>query len=60
MPNEWYTIQTLSGQEMKAEKSLRKRIVEEEMDEYIDELVNEGRLSEDRIYATLFKEEDHI
>ena len=30
------------------------------MDEYIDELVNEGRLSEDRIYAPLFKEEDHI
>ena len=39
MPNEWYTIQTLSGQEMKAEKSLRKRIVEEEMDEYIDEIL---------------------
>lgn len=39
MPNEWYTIQTLSGQEMKAEKSLRKRIVEEEMGEYIDEIL---------------------
>ena len=39
MSNEWYTIQTLSGQEMKAEKSLRKRIVEEEMDEYIDEIL---------------------
>ena len=39
MPNEWYTIQTLSGQEMKAEKSLRKRIIEEEMGEYIDEIL---------------------
>ena len=39
MANEWYTIQTLSGQEMKAEKSLRKRIVEEEMGEYINEVL---------------------
>ena len=39
MPNEWYTIQTLSGQEMKAEKSLRKRIIEEEMSEFIDEIL---------------------
>ena len=39
MPNEWYTIQTLAGQEMKAEKSLRKRIIEEEMGEYIDEIL---------------------
>ena len=39
MPNEWYTIQTLSGQEMKAEKSLHKRILEEEMGEYIDEIL---------------------
>ena len=39
MPNEWYTIQTLSGQEMKAEKSLRKRIVEEEMSDYIQEIL---------------------
>ena len=39
MPNEWYTIQTLSGQEMKAEKSLRKRIIEEEMGEFIDEIL---------------------
>ena len=39
MPNEWYTIQTLSGQEMKAEKSLHKRIIEEEMGEYIDEIL---------------------
>tara|TARA_B100000405_G_scaffold294875_1_gene248376 strand:+ start:572 stop:1711 length:1140 start_codon:yes stop_codon:yes gene_type:complete len=29
------------------------------MDEYIDDLVMNGRLSEDRIYAPLFKEEDH-
>ena len=39
MPNEWYTIQTLSGQEMKAEKSMRKRIIEEEMGEFIDEIL---------------------
>ena len=39
MTSEWYTLQTLSGQEMKAEKSLRKRIVEEEMAEYIDEIL---------------------
>ena len=39
MPNEWYTIQTLSGQEMKAEKSLHKRILEEEMGEFIDEIL---------------------
>ena len=39
MPNEWSTIQTLSGQEMKAEKSLRKRIIEEEMGEFIDEIL---------------------
>lgn len=39
MPNEWYTIQTLSGQEMKAEKSLHKRIIEEEMGEFIDEIL---------------------
>ena len=39
MPNEWYTIQTLSGQEMKAEKSLRKRIIEEAMGEFIDEIL---------------------
>ena len=39
MLNEWYTIQTLSGQEMKAEKSLRKRIIEEEMGEFIDEIL---------------------
>ena len=39
MPNEWYTIQTLSGQEMKAEKSLHKRIIEEEMGGFIDEIL---------------------
>ena len=39
MPNEWYTIQTLTGQEMKAEKSLHKRIIEEEMGEFIDEIL---------------------
>ena len=39
MANPWYTLQTLSGQEMKAEKSLQKRIVEEEMGDYIDRIL---------------------
>ena len=39
MASEWYTIQTLSGQEQKAEKSLHKRIAEEEMSEYINEVL---------------------
>ena len=39
MASEWYTIQTLSGQEQKAEKSLQKRIAEEEMGEYINEVL---------------------
>ena len=39
MASEWYTIQTLSGQEQKAEKSLHKRIAEEEMSEYIKEVL---------------------
>ncbi len=29
------------------------------MDDYVEELVSKGRLSEDRIYAPLFKEEDY-
>ena len=39
MASEWYTIQTLSGKEQQAEKSLHKRIVEEEMTEYINEVL---------------------
>ena len=39
MASEWYTIQTLSGQEQTAEKSLHKRIAEEEMSEYINEVL---------------------
>ena len=39
MASEWYTIQTLSGQEQKAERSLQKRIAEEEMGEYINEVL---------------------
>ena len=39
MASEWYTIQTLSGQEQKAERSLHKRIAEEEMSEYINEVL---------------------
>jgi len=29
------------------------------MDDYVDDLVSKGRISEDRIYAPLFDEEDH-
>ena len=29
------------------------------MDDYVEELVSKGRLSEDKIYAPLFKEEDY-
>ena len=29
------------------------------MDDYIDDLVTKGRLSEDRIYSPLFREEDY-
>ena len=29
------------------------------MDDYIEELVTKGRLSEERVYAPLFKEEDY-
>jgi hypothetical protein len=29
------------------------------MDDYIDELLTKGRLSEDRIYSPLFREEDY-
>ena len=39
MASEWYTLQTLSGQEQKAVKSLDKRIAEEEMSEYINEVL---------------------
>jgi len=33
--------------------------MKELMDEYIDDLVSKGRLSEDRIYSPLMKKEDH-
>ena len=39
MAHEWYVIQTLSGQEQKVEKSLAKRIGDEEMGEYIKEVL---------------------
>ena len=39
MAHEWYVIQTLSGQEQKVEKSLAKRIGDEEMAEYIKEVL---------------------
>lgn len=33
--------------------------MKELMDDYIDDLVTKGRISEDRIYSPLFKDEDH-
>jgi transcriptional antiterminator NusG len=39
MAHEWYVIQTLSGQEQKVERSLAKRIGDEEMAEYIKEVL---------------------
>ena len=39
MAHEWYVIQTLSGQEQKVEKSLARRIGDEEMAEYIKEVL---------------------
>ncbi len=39
MAHEWFVIQTLSGQEGKVEKSLRKRIGDEEMGGYIKEIL---------------------
>ena len=53
----WQQILKIAKETPEEEKRGRMKQL---MDEYIDELVNEGRLSEDRIYAPLFKEEDHI
>ena len=39
MAHEWSVIQPLSGQEQKVEKSLAKRIGDEEMAEYIKEVL---------------------
>ena len=59
-------IQTLVVNWQQLLKIARERPEEEKrgrmkqlMDDYIDELVSEGRLSEDRIYSPLFREEDY-
>jgi transcription termination/antitermination protein NusG len=39
MSGKWYTLQTLSGKEMKAKDSLEKRMALEEMEEYIFEIL---------------------
>lgn len=43
----WYTVQTLSGKEMRAKDSLDKRISQEQMDDYVFEiLVPQERVTE--------------
>ncbi len=43
----WYTVQTLSGKEMKVKESLEKRIPQEQMDDYVFEiLVPQERVTE--------------
>ena len=39
MSSKWYTVQTLSGKEMKAKESLEKRMALEEMQDYIHEIL---------------------
>ncbi len=39
MDSKWYILQTLAGQEMKVEESLRKRLKIEEMEEFIQEIL---------------------
>ena len=39
MSSKWYTVQTLSGKEMKAKESLEKRMALEEMEDYIHEIL---------------------
>jgi transcriptional antiterminator NusG len=47
MSSKWYTVQTLSGKEMKAKDSLEKRMALEEMQDYIHEiLVPQERVTE--------------
>lgn len=39
MEKQWFVIHTLSGQEMKVKESIEKRIKQEEMQDYIDEVL---------------------
>lgn len=52
----WQQILKIAKETPEEEKRGRMKQL---MDDYIDELVTGGRLSEDRIYSPLFKEEDH-
>ena len=48
------------NQDSKRNASGRKRgRMKQLMDDYVEELASKGRLSEDKIYAPLFKEEDY-
>lgn len=39
MPNEWFIIQTLSGQEHKVKESIEKRVKADEMEEFVKEVM---------------------
>ena len=52
----WQQILKIAKETPEEEKRGRMKQL---MDDYIDELVTGGRLSEDRIYSPLFKEDDH-
>ena len=39
MPNQWFAIHTLSGQELKVRDNIEKRIKTEEMQDYIKEVL---------------------
>ena len=52
----WQQILKIARETPEEEKRGRMKQL---MDDYIDELVTEGRLSDDRIYSPLFKEDDH-
>jgi transcription termination/antitermination protein NusG len=39
MEKQWFVLHTLTGQEQKVKESIRRRIKQEEMEEYIDEVV---------------------
>ena len=52
----WQQILKIAKETPEEEKRGRMKQL---MDDYIDELVTGGRLSEDRIYSPLFNEDDH-
>ena len=52
----WYHVLKIAREVPEEEKRGR---MKELMDEYIDKLVSEKRISEDRIYSPMFKDYDH-